>query len=142
MNLAIRWFRHAVIAAAAFVALSGNLFAEEPTAANLKGTWVRETDGMKLHFEFKEKTLEVTLERDGGKIIIDCDYGIGRDRSIFCRVQELKEGNANLAKGDTFSFSFDVSKDKASMGDLKSKDSDSDMGRQIKMIIEGEYKKK
>jgi len=36
MNLAIRWFRHAVIAAVAFVALSGNLFAEEPTAANLK----------------------------------------------------------------------------------------------------------
>jgi hypothetical protein len=35
-----------------------------------------------------------------------------------------------------------VNKDKASMSELKSKDSDSDMGRQIKMIIEGEYTKK
>ncbi len=138
----MKLFRHALIAAIACVSLAGIGLSEEPTAANLKGAWTRETDGMKLNFEFKEKTLEISLERDGNKIVIDCDYGIGRDRSIFCRVQELKEGNANLAKGDTFSFSFDVNKEKASMGDLKSKDSDSDMGRQIKMIVEGEYTKK
>jgi hypothetical protein len=57
-------------------------------------------------------------------------------------VQEIKEGNAIIGKGDTFSFQLDVNKDKASMSELKSKDSDSDMGRQIKMIIEGEYTKK
>jgi hypothetical protein len=134
--------RYALIAFFVCVSLAGNGFSEEPTTANLKGAWARESDGIKLNFEFKDKTLEIILERDGGKVVIDCDYSIGRDRSIFCRVQELKEGNANLGKGDTFSFSFDVSKDKASMADLKSKDSDSDQGRQIKMIVEGEYSKK
>jgi hypothetical protein len=128
---------------AAALALASPVFAENPTAGNLKGSWVRESDGIKLTFEYKEKNvLELTLDRDGGKIVIDCDYGIGRDRSVFCRVQEIKEGNANIGKGDTFSFQLDVNKDKASMSELKSKDSDSDMGRQIKMIIEGEYTKK
>ncbi len=116
--------------------------ADDPTPANLKGAWVRESDGIKLTFDYKEKTVEVILERDGGKVVIDCDYGIGRDRSIFCRVQEIKEGTTNLSKGDTFSFAFDVNKDKAAFSELKSKDSDSDMGKQIKMIVEGEYTKK
>lgn len=129
--------------AVALVCLAGNCPADDPTTANLKGAWTRESDGMKLNFDFKEKTLEITLERDGGKVVIDCDYGIGRDRSIFCRVQEVKEGSdTNLSKGDTFSFGFDVSKDKASMSELKSKDSDSDLGRRIRMIVEGEYSKK
>lgn len=116
--------------------------ADDPTPANLKGAWTRESDGTKLTFDYKEKSVEIILERDGGKVVIDCDYGIGRDRSIFCRVQEVKEGNTNLSKGDTFSFAFDVNKDKAAFSELKSKDSDSDTGRQIKMIVEGEYTKK
>ena len=131
----------ALLLALIVVPLSAVL-ADDPTPANLKGSWSRESEGIKLKFTFTEKVAEVLLERDGGKLIIDCDFAIGRDRSVFFRVQEVKsEGgqNTDMVKGDTFSFQFDVSGDKAVMMELKTKSADSDIGRKVRMIVEGDY---
>ena len=59
-------------------------------------------------------------------------------------MQEVKsEGgqNTDMVKGDTFSFQFDVSGDKAVMMELKTKSADSDIGRKVRMIVEGDYTK-
>ena len=133
----------ALLLALIVVPLSAVL-ADDPTPANLKGSWSRESEGITLKFTFTEKVAEVLLERDGGKLIIDCDFAIGRDRSVFFRVQEVKsEGgqNTDMVKGDTFSFQFDVSGDKAVMMELKTKSADSDIGRKVRMIVEGDYTK-
>jgi hypothetical protein len=118
----------------------GVILAAEPTAKNLQGNWVRDVDGMTVAFSFKDKTLEIKLEKDGSKLTIDSDFQTGRDSIVFGRVVDSKqEGiNSESEKGDLFSLGVSVEGDKLTIKELKG----TRVNDGAKALIEGDYKKK
>lgn len=120
--------------------IGGIVMAAEPTTKNLQGKWVHEVDGMNIEFTFKEKTLEIKLEKDGSKLTIDCDFQAGRDSTVFGRVVDAKqEGiNSESEKGDLFSLGATVEGDKLTIKELKG----TRVNDGAKALIEGDYKKK
>lgn len=128
------------LSAIALLVLNTMIFGAEPTSKNVQGKWVRGEDGSAITFTFTEKTLEIKLERDGNKLVLDNDFQVGREATVFGRVVEIKADgiNSNATKGDFFSFVLDVEGDKVTVKDLKG----TNVSEQAKTLIEGEYKKK
>lgn len=109
----------------------------------LKGTWVREAEGLELTFKFKSKTeLEVIADGGGAGVTLTCKLEIDGDK-LKAKVTEVKEKGEFPAKppvGYEFKCVFKIDKDSKDMAKLT--DFEADNSEQAKAVVEGDYKKK
>ena len=106
----------------------------------LKGSWVREAEGIELGFQFKTKDeMIITAKTGANGVTITCKYTV-KDGQVSGEVTEVKEEGefpAKPPKGYKMKFKFKVEKDTAKLSDYEA-----DNAEQVKPIIEGDYKSK
>jgi hypothetical protein len=103
-------------------------------------TWLRESNGVDLKFEFTKDTLKGTVMSGDNGFVATCKITTDKDGLVKARVTEVEEkGNfpGKPAVGLEFSFKWKVDGDKAELTDLKG-----DGVEDARGIVEGEYKKK
>jgi hypothetical protein len=104
------------------------------------GTWVRESNGVDLKFEFGKDTLKGTVLAGDNGFVAKCKITVEKDGTVKAKITEVEEKGMfpGLPKvGVEFSFKWKVTGDKAELSDLKGDDVEDAKG-----IVEGEYKKK
>jgi hypothetical protein len=104
------------------------------------GTWVRESNGVDLKFEFDKDTLKGTVLAGDNGFVAKCKITVEKDGIVKAKITEVEEKGMfpGLPKvGVEFSFKWKVTGDKAELSDLKG-----DEVEAAKAIVEGEYKKK
>ena len=106
----------------------------------LKGSWVREAEGIELGFQFKTKDeMIITAKTGANGVTITSKYTV-KDGQVSGEVTEVKEEGefpAKPPKGYKMKFKFKVEKDTAKLSDYEA-----DNAEQVKPIIEGDYKPK
>ena len=106
----------------------------------LKGSWVKEAEGIEIGFQFKTKDeLIVTAKHDSNGVTMTCKYSV-KDGQVSAEVTEVKEMGdfpAKPPKGYKMKFKFKIEKDTAKLSDYEA-----DNAEQVKPIIEGDYKSK
>lgn len=109
----------------------------------LKGTWVREAEGLEITFKFKSKTeLEVSAEGGGAGVTLICKYELDGDK-VKAKTTEVKEKGDFPAKPSVgFEFKCVFKVDKDDKGTAKLTEFDADNADQAKAVVEGDYKKK
>lgn len=109
----------------------------------LKGTWVREAEGMEITFKFKSKTeLEVIAEAGGAGVTLVCKCEFDGDK-VKAKATEVKEKGDFPAKPPVgFEFKCVFKLDKDDKGAAKLTEFEADNADQAKAVVEGEYKKK
>jgi len=111
-------------------------------AKKLKGKWERETEGVKLAYEFKSDTsMKALLTPQGADkpIVVEIDYTLDKDGVLSAVITDVKaeEGAGGPAKGDKFTFKVEVGKETLIVSDYKGIGDEN-----VKKLVEGEYKKK
>ena len=106
----------------------------------IKGTWVKEAEGVELAFHFKSKD-QLTLKATVGanSVTVTCKYAVekGVVSAEVTDVKEVGDFPAKPAKGYKMKFAFKVAKDVATLSDF-----DADNKDEVKGVVEGEYKAK
>jgi hypothetical protein len=120
-------------------ALSDDKKADDKKAETktLKGTWVREAEGIKITFAFKKDTYTATVAAGDNSVKVTCKYTIDKDgvvKSTVTDVEEKGEFPSKPPKGLEMSFKFTVDGKKAKLDDLKGEGTDA-----AKPAVEGEY---
>src|SRR5262245_46416261 len=130
-----------LLAAAVIVAFAVPVLADEKIdAKKLKGSWLREVQGTKLLYKFKDDTkMEAHLTPAGADkpIVVSVDYTI-KDGVLSGLITKVDNGGdqGGPQQGDKFSFKLEVGKETLIVSDLKGVE-----GEQVKQLVEGEYKK-
>ena len=112
----------------------------KPADPKLKGTWVREADGLTVQFTFKSKTeLVADVKAGGSGVKLTCKYDV-KDDKVSAEVTDTKEEGdfpAKPPKGYKFKFTIKVDGETAKISDYEADNADEARG-----VVEGEYKKK
>src|SRR5437773_1479413 len=124
------------------LALAAPALAEEKVdAKKLKGTWVREVEGTKLVYKFKdEKTMTALLTPAGADqpITVNVDYSLDKDGVLSGVLTKVEGGGDDGPKaGDKFTFKVEIGKETLIISDFKGIGDEN-----VKKLVEGEYKKK
>lgn len=128
-----------LVPAVVMVAITQAAFAADKVdAKKLKGAWVREANGAKIVFQFKdEKKMRVLLTPPDANVTVEADYTLDKDGVLAGVITETKgDGGPNV--GDKFGFKIELGKDIITVSDLTGDHANDD----IKKVVEGEYKKK
>ena len=106
----------------------------------IKGTWVKEADGVELVFTFKTKDQLVLKAAAGGNsMTATCKYTVEKG-TVSAEVTDVKEEGefpAKPPKGYKMKFAFKIEKDTAKLSDYDAENKD-----EVRMIVEGDYKAK
>ncbi len=106
----------------------------------IKGTWVKEAEGVDLAFTFKSKDQLILKATAGGNgVTVTCKYTVEKG-VVSAEVTDVKEQGdfpAKPAKGYKMKFAFKVEKELATLSDFDAENKD-----EVKAIVEGEYKAK
>ena len=106
----------------------------------IKGTWVKDAEGVDLAFTFKTKDqLVLKAVAGGNSATITCKYTVEKG-VVSAEVTDVKEEGefpSKPAKGYKMKFAFKVAKDVATLSDFDAENKD-----EVKAIVEGEYKAK
>jgi hypothetical protein len=106
--------------------------------AKLKGTWVREAEGLEIKIAFvkaDEMTISVTAGDNSVKVINS--YKVEKDGTIKGTVKDIEEKGefpGKPPKGLEFSFKFKIDGKKATLTDFQAGDDEG-----AKAVVEGEY---
>lgn len=106
--------------------------------SKLKGTWVREAEGLEIKIAFvkaDEMTISVTAGDNGLKVT--GSYKVEKDGTIkgtIKNVEEKGEFPSKPEKGQEFSFKFKIDGKKASLSDFEAGDDEG-----AKTVMEGDY---
>lgn len=135
-------FRTLLVSTIALVLAVPAIAADKVDAKKLKGTWVREVDGNKLTFVFKDdKAMEAHLMPSGADkaAVVKCEIQIDKDGKLTGKITEVEKNGIENAPpvGEEFSFKIKVGKETLTVSDFKGPGEDG-----AKQIVEGEYKKK
>src|SRR6266581_1618034 len=130
-----------LLAAAVILAFAVPVLAEDKIdAKKLKGSWLREVQGTKLLYKFKDNgKMEGHLTPAGADkpIIVSVDYTIENDGTMTGVITKIENGNeGGPQKGDKFSMKLELGKETMIISDFKGVE-----GAEIKQLVEGEYKK-
>ena len=106
----------------------------------IKGTWVKDAEGVELAFTFKTKD-QLILKAVAGEssVTITCKYKVEKG-VVSAEVTDVKEQGdfpSKPAKGYKMKFAFKVAKEVATLSDFDAENKD-----EVKGIVEGEYKAK
>ena len=107
----------------------------------LKGAWLRDAQGTKLLYRFKDDgkmTAKLTPQGSDQSIIVEVDYTIDKNGVISGVITKVEAPMAEglPSKGDKFSMKVEVGKETLIISDFKGVE-----GGEIKQLVEGEYKK-
>src|SRR5262245_35571681 len=110
-------------------------------AKKLKGSWLREVQGTKLLYKFKDESkMEALLTPAGADkpIVVSVDYTIDKDGVLSGLITKVDNNGdqGGPQQGDKFSFKIEMGKETLIVSDLKGVE-----GEQVKQLVEGEYKK-
>lgn len=105
------------------------------------GTWVRDSDGIELKFQFQPKdVLKITVTAGDNGAVVTSKYTQGKDGVLKCEVTDSEEKGTFPAKpavGSKMSFKFKIDGKTATLSDLEGVAND-----EAKKFVEGEYMKK
>jgi hypothetical protein len=134
-----RWM-FAVAALLAMFAFSVTAEDKPEEKQPIKGTWVKDADGIEISFQFKTKDqLLVKAAAGGNSMTAVCKYTVEKGK-VSAEVTEVKEEGefpAKPPKGYKMAFKFTVKEDKAKLEDYEADNKD-----EVKPVIEGDYKAK
>jgi len=107
----------------------------------IKGSWMREVQGTKVLFQFKDDgklTAKVTPAGQDKPMVVVSDITItkGGELSGVITDVETNGGDGGPMKGEKYGFKIEVGKDTITISEFKGVGDDS-----VKQLIEGEYKK-
>jgi len=107
----------------------------------IKGAWLREVQGTKLLYKFKDDgKMEARLTPGGADqtIVVSVDYTIDKDGTLTGVITKVENGSdqGGPQKGDKFSMKLEVGKETLIVSDFKGVE-----GNEVKQLVEGEYKK-
>jgi hypothetical protein len=131
-----------ILAAAFVLALAVPAMADDKVdAKKLKGNWLREVQGTKLLYKFKDDgKMEAQLTPQGADkaIIVSVDYTVEKDGVLSGVITKVENGgdNGGPQKGDKFSMKIEVGKETLIVSDFKGVE-----GAEVKQLVEGEYKR-
>jgi hypothetical protein len=126
----------ATVAAWTTLAVACAVAAADPARKKPTGTWERSAGDAKVTFTFKAETLHCVLSSDDATIMLDADYGMTKDGTLFCIVTKVEKQGADKgpAEGDLFRFKVSLEKDKLSISELKPAP-----GERTRQLLEGGY---
>ena len=131
-----------LLAAAFVLALVVPAMADDKVdAKKLKGNWLRDVQGTKLLYKFKDGgKMEAHLTPQGADkpIIVSVDYTVDKDgvvTGVITKVENANEGGGPQ-KGDKFTMKVEIGKETMIVSDFKGVE-----GAEVKQLVEGEYKK-
>jgi len=106
----------------------------------IKGTWVKDAEGVELAFTFKTKD-QLVLKAVAGEssVAITCKYKVEKG-VVSAEVTDVKEEGdfpSKPPKGYKMKFAFKVAKEVATLSEFDAENKD-----EVKGIVEGEYKAK
>src|SRR5687767_5714827 len=128
--------RRSMLAACLVLALTLTATAQPGKTKAPLGTWVREAGKAKAEFKFEEKSLTVTMKKDDASLVIETDYGIAKDGTIFGRIAKVNSSTGEGPDpGMLFSFKIKMGKDTLTISELTGTDN-----AEARQLIEGEYK--
>jgi hypothetical protein len=131
-----------LLAVAIVVAFAVPAMAEDKfDAKKIKGSWLREIQGTKILFQFKDDgkmTTKLTPAGADKPITVISDITIDKDGALSGVITEIEQnGNdGGPTKGDKYTFKIEVGKETVTISDFKGVGDEN-----VKQIIEGEYKK-
>lgn len=126
-----------------FVCLLGLLLVTVSTGQGEKtkaplGTWVKEAGAAKLEFKIEAKTLKFSIKDNDKSIVVDADYAISRDGTLFGRIAKADNGGGDGPQaGMLFGFTFKVDGNQMTVSDLTGTDNN-----EARQAVEGTYTKK
>jgi hypothetical protein len=131
-----------LLAVAFVVAFTVPAFAEDKfDTAKLKGSWLREVQGTKVLFQFKDDgkmTAKITPAGADKPMVVVSEISIAKGGELTGVISEVETngGDGGPMKGDKYSFKIEVGKDTITLSDFKGVGDE-----MVKQLIEGEYKK-
>ena len=131
-----------LLAVAFVLAVAAPAIAEDKfDSKKIKGAWLREVQGTKVLFQFKDDgklTAKVTPAGADKAMTVTSDITIDKDGALSGVISEVDQnGNeGGPMKGDKYSFKIEVGKETLIISDFKGVGDES-----VKQLIEGEYKR-
>ena len=124
----------------ALVLVAGLAAADDKKDKPAATTWVRESNGVDIRFEFTKDTLKGTVTAGENGFVAKAKITTDKDGVVKAKVTEVEEKGSFPGKpavGLEFSFKWKADGDKAELSELKGEGVED-----AKTIVEGEYQKK
>jgi hypothetical protein len=131
-------YRMMAIVAMCGILTTTTLAADEPARTKPIGTWERTSGDHTATFKFTADSVRCTLSGSGGALIVDADYGVTKDGTLFGLVTKVDKRGTEFGPevGTLFRFRIKLDKDRLTVSELEENNSEA------KQILMGDYTRK